>query len=75
MKFKFHHVIEEKPFQEFWIDYIEDLESFRMHHFQPAKNCKKIVTNVRRQRVKAGSVAIQHDFTEAMTIQHKMEVQ
>ena len=36
---------------------------------------QKNVTNVRSQCVKAGSVAIQHDFTEAMTIQHNKEVQ
>ena len=37
--------------------------------------CKKFVTGVRRQAVKAGSVAIQHDFTEALQIEHQKEVQ
>ena len=70
-----HQALEECGFQEFWHDCFEELKKFRMHLFQVRTNCKKFVTGVRRQAVKAGSVAIQHDFTEALKIEHQKEVQ
>ena len=70
-----HQVLQECNFQEFWGDYFQELRKFRMHLFQVRTNCKKFVTGVRRQAVKAGSVAIQHDFTEALKIEHQKEVQ
>ena len=54
-----HQVLQECNFQEFWGDHFEELRKFRMHLFQLRTNCKKFVTGVRRQAVKAGSVAIQ----------------
>ena len=30
---KLHCIIEEKPFQEFWVEYIDELKKFKMHHF------------------------------------------
>ena len=68
-------MIEVKTFQKFWSDYIQELKGFRMHHFQCVTNCKKFVTNVRRACVQSGSIAIQHDFTEALKIQHQKEIQ
>ena len=61
-----HQVLQECGFQEFWEKCFEELKSFRMHLFQVRSNCKKFVTGVGRQAVKAGSVAIQRGFTEAL---------
>ena len=46
-----------------------------MHYFQCVTNCKNFVTYVRRECIKTGSVAIQHNFNEAMIIQHNKEIQ
>ena len=68
-------MVDELAFQEFWAVHLEELQNFRMHLFQIRTNCKKFVTNVRRQAVKPGSVATQQDFAEALTIKHQKEVQ
>ena len=72
---KEHQVMNQLGFQGFWAVYLEELEKFRMHLFQIRTNCKKFVTNVRRQAVKPWSVATQQDFAEALTIKHQKEVQ
>ena len=46
-----------------------------MRFLQVRSNCKNFVTGVRRQAVQAGSVAIHHDFTEALKIKRQKEVQ
>ena len=50
-----HQVLQERSFQEFWGDCFEELKKSGMHLFQVKTNCKKFVTGVRRQVVKAGS--------------------
>ena len=72
---RMHQTMEEKDFQEFWEIYSDELYKFKMHHFQKVTNSKKFITDVRRQCAKPGSVAIQHDFTEACKIVHNREVQ
>ena len=72
---KEHQMANEMAFQDFWAVHLKELQKFRMHNFQIKTNCKKFVTNVRRKAVKAGSVATQQDFAEALTIKHQKEVQ
>ena len=72
---KEHQLANEMAFQDFWAVHLKELQKFRMHNFQIKTNCKKFVTNVRRQAVKPGSVATQQDFAEALTIKHQKEVQ
>ena len=72
---KEHQMANEMAFQDFWAVCLKELQKFRMHLFQIKTNCKKFVTNVRRQAVKPGSVATQQDFAEALTIKHQKEVQ
>ena len=75
MRTRTHQTMEEKDFENFWELYYEELRKFRMHQFQKATNSKKHITNVRRKCVQPGSIAIQHDFTEACKIEHNREVQ
>ena len=70
-----HQTLEDKTFEEFWVLHSKELDKFKMHHFQMVTNSKKFITNVRRQCVKTGSVAIQHDFTEACKIEHNKKIQ
>ena len=51
------------------------MKQLKTRLFQVRSNCKKFVTGVRRQSAKAGSVAIQRDFAEALKIEHQKEVQ
>ena len=65
---------QERSCQEFWDGCFEELKRLRMTLFQVRSNCKMSVTGVRRQAVKAGSVAIQHDSAEALKIERQKEV-
>ena len=46
-----------------------------MHWLKMLLLGKKFVLDVRKQCVKPGSVVIEHDFTEALTIRHNQEIQ
>ena len=67
--------MEQLDFQDFWKLYLCELKKFRMHLFQVRTNCKKFIINVRASAVKSCSVALQHDFAEALTIKHQKEIQ
>ena len=64
----------EKSFSEFWDEYKEGLEKYKLHRWKFISLLKANTVDKRKNCLQVGDVALQHDFTEALTINHNSEV-
>ena len=53
----------------------ELLNKMTEHEWKVSMHAKSNTVDVRQQSLRPGEVAIQHDFTEALTLKHNEEIQ
>ena len=70
-----HLILQEKTIDEFWPIYCEDLKRFRMHRFKYLILGKRYQSDPRKEslRVNQGEFALNHDFTECLSVKHNNE--
>ena len=72
-----HLILQEKTIDEFWPIYCEDLKRFRMHRFKFLILGKRYQSDPRKEslRENQGEFALNHDFTECLSVKHNEEIQ